>query len=191
MKAKSEGSTHPGSVDPGSGPSLEAQIEAWRMEFAPSDCESDLVKCLTGRRWMCLPPVAPFGLSPSSSLWIDALAQQSVCFPADTPASNSVDESVQCIFCWWLHFWLIRILFLGPMSLLQDPLWEIRIKADLLSRVQGSMWHPCLEMWKLWTYKLSPLIKCSISSEMLENILNARDYFLLGANSTIWIWEMW
>lgn len=53
------------------------------MEFAPSDCESDLVKCLTGQKWMCLLPVAPFGLSPSSALWIDALAQQSVCFPAD------------------------------------------------------------------------------------------------------------
>lgn len=34
------------------------------------------------------------------------------------------------------------------------------------------------------TLVLSALIKCGLSSEISENILNARDYFLLGANST-------
>ncbi len=42
--------------------------------------------------------------------------------------------------------------FLDPISLLERSPWEIPTSSDLLSQVQGSILHPCFQIWKLWVW---------------------------------------
>lgn len=46
-------------------------------------------------------------------------------------------------------FQLARVCFLDLISLLEGISWEIPVGRDLLSLLQGTIYHPKLEIWKL------------------------------------------
>ncbi len=45
-------------------------------------------------------------------------------------------------------------LVLGANSPLVSASWEIPIRRDLLSQLQGKIWHPQPELWKLWVWPI-------------------------------------
>ncbi len=47
-------------------------------------------------------------------------------------------------------FWPSQTWFLELTPLLYRSPWEIPIRRDLLSQLQGKIWHPQPELWKLW-----------------------------------------
>ncbi len=47
-------------------------------------------------------------------------------------------------------FWPSQTWFSELTPLLSRPPWEIPIRRDLLSQLQGKIWHPQPELWKLW-----------------------------------------
>ncbi len=47
-------------------------------------------------------------------------------------------------------FWPSQTWFSELTPLLYRPPWEIPIRRDLLSQLQGKIWHPQPELWKLW-----------------------------------------
>ncbi len=53
-------------------------------------------------------------------------------------------------------FWPSQTWFSALTPLLYRPPWEIPIRRDLLSQLQGKIWHPQPELWKLWVWALGP-----------------------------------
>ncbi len=53
-------------------------------------------------------------------------------------------------------FWPSRTWFSELIPLLYRPPWEIPIRRDLLSQLQGRIWHPQPEIWKLWVWGQGP-----------------------------------
>ncbi len=51
-------------------------------------------------------------------------------------------------------FWPGRVWFSDLISLLDGSPWEIPVRRDLLSQVEGMILHPRLELWKLWVWPL-------------------------------------
>ncbi len=51
-------------------------------------------------------------------------------------------------------FWLGRVWFSDLISLLRGSTWEIPVRRDLLSQVEGTIFHPAQELWKLWVWPL-------------------------------------
>ncbi len=49
-------------------------------------------------------------------------------------------------------FWPSQTWFSELTPLLYRPPWEILIRRDLLSQLQGKIWHPQPELWKLWVW---------------------------------------
>ncbi len=49
-------------------------------------------------------------------------------------------------------FWPSQTWFSELTPLLYRPPWEIPIRWDLLSQLQGKIWHPQPELWKLWVW---------------------------------------
>ncbi len=47
-------------------------------------------------------------------------------------------------------FWPSQMWFSELIPLLYRPPWEIPIRQDLLSQLQGKIWHPQPEIWNLW-----------------------------------------
>ncbi len=51
-------------------------------------------------------------------------------------------------------FWPSQTWFSELTPLLYQPPWEIPIRRDLLSQLQGKIWHPQPELWKLWVWPI-------------------------------------
>ncbi len=51
-------------------------------------------------------------------------------------------------------FWPSQTWFSELVPLLYRPPWEIPIRRDLLSQLQGRIWHPQPEIWKLWVWPI-------------------------------------
>ncbi len=51
-------------------------------------------------------------------------------------------------------FWPSQTWFSELTPLLYRPPWEIPIRQDLLSQLQGRIWHPQPELWKLWVWPI-------------------------------------
>ncbi len=51
-------------------------------------------------------------------------------------------------------FWPSQTWFSELTHLLYRPPWEIPIRRDLLSQLQGKIWHPQPELWKLWVWPI-------------------------------------
>ncbi len=51
-------------------------------------------------------------------------------------------------------FWPSQTWFSEITPLLYRPPWEIPIRQDLLSQLQGRIWHPQKELWKLWVWSI-------------------------------------
>ncbi len=51
-------------------------------------------------------------------------------------------------------FWPSQTWFSELNPLLYRPPWEIPIRRDLLSQLQGKIWHPQPELWKLWVWPI-------------------------------------
>ncbi|XP_059409232.1 uncharacterized protein LOC132143098 [Carassius carassius] len=51
-------------------------------------------------------------------------------------------------------FWPGRVWFSDLISLLDGSPWEIPVRRDLLSQVEGTIVHPRPELWKLWVWHL-------------------------------------
>ncbi len=51
-------------------------------------------------------------------------------------------------------FWPSQTWFSELTPLLYRPPWEIPIRRDLLSQLQGRIWHPQPELWKLWVWPI-------------------------------------
>ncbi len=51
-------------------------------------------------------------------------------------------------------FWPSQTWFSELTPLLYRPPWEIPIRRDLLSQLQGKIWHPQPELWKLWVWPI-------------------------------------
>ncbi len=51
-------------------------------------------------------------------------------------------------------FWPSQTWFSELVPLLYRPPWEILIRRDLLSQLQGRIWHPQPELWKLWVWSI-------------------------------------
>ncbi len=51
-------------------------------------------------------------------------------------------------------FWPSQTWFSELTPLLYRPPWEIPIRRDLLSQLQGKIWHPKPELWKLWVWPI-------------------------------------
>ncbi len=49
-------------------------------------------------------------------------------------------------------FWPGRVWFSDLISLLDGSPWEIPIRRDLLTQAEGMIFHPRLELWKLWVW---------------------------------------
>ncbi len=51
-------------------------------------------------------------------------------------------------------FWPSQTWFSELVPLLYWLPWEIPIRQDLLSQLQGKIWHPQSEIWKLWVWPI-------------------------------------
>ncbi len=51
-------------------------------------------------------------------------------------------------------FWPSQTWFSELTPLLYRPPWEIPIRRNLLSQLQGKIWHPQPELWKLWVWPI-------------------------------------
>ncbi len=51
-------------------------------------------------------------------------------------------------------FWPSQTWFSELIPLLYRPPWEIPIRQDLLSQLQGKIWHPQPEIWRLWVWPI-------------------------------------
>ncbi len=51
-------------------------------------------------------------------------------------------------------FWPSQTWFSELVSLLEGDPWEIPVRKDLLCQLQGRIWHPSPEIWKLWVWQI-------------------------------------
>ncbi len=98
-----------------------------------------------------------FSLTHPAQIWLDAMVQMwprlhLYAFPP-IALLPGVLESV----CWdevclllVVPYWPGCPWFEALVGLLEDSPWEIPVWRDLLSRAGGTIFHPCLELWKLW-----------------------------------------
>lgn len=69
-------------------------------------------------------------------------------------------------------FQLARVCFLDLISLLEGISWEIPVGRDLLSLLQGTIYHPKLEIWKLWADQ-NLWSDSDLSTKVVETILSS------------------
>ncbi len=51
-------------------------------------------------------------------------------------------------------YWPTRTWFPELMLLVTAPPWQIPLRKDLLTQRRGTLWHPCLDLWKLHVWSL-------------------------------------
>ncbi len=60
-------------------------------------------------------------------------------------------------------YWATRTWFSELMLFVTAPLWQIPLRKDLLTQRRGTLWHPCLDLWKLYI-NIEILIKTHLTS---------------------------
>ncbi len=68
-------------------------------------------------------------------------------------------------------FWPSQMWFSELCSLMEGDPWEIPVSKHLPCQLQGRIWHPRLEIWKLWVW---PIIAFDLSDVVRETINSAR-----------------
>ncbi len=88
-------------------------------------------------------------------------------------------------------FWPSQTWFSELTPLLYRPPWEIPIRRDLLSQLQGKIWHPQPELWKLWVWPIRAVID-GLPAEVQETIASARAPATRKLYSSKWgVFESW
>ncbi len=107
-----------------------------------------------------------FSLSHPTSLGIDALTSVPIyppwpdtklyAFPPVKLIPAVLCRVKTCGVCLLLvaPFWPSQTWFSELVSLLEGDPWEIPIRKDLLCQLQGRIWHPRPEIWKLWVWPI-------------------------------------
>ncbi len=116
--------------------------------------------------WYTLVHPAPLGLDGMVHTWprFRLYTFPPTFLPPGVLARVRLDEVSLLI----VLFWPGRVWFLDWVSLLDDSPREIPVRRYLLS--QAVVFHPRLELWKLWVW----LIASGLSTEVVETILQSR-----------------
>ncbi len=156
-----EGGSRSGSTEPGGRFSVETEAQARGMDVEPSDgsqiwdlfgkAEVDLFASQESSQcplW--------FSLSFPTTLGIDAFAHSWLYVSLYAFPPIKLIPAVLCRvkvsgarLLLIAPFWPSQTWFSELIPLLYRPPWEIPIRRDLLSQLQGKIWHPQPELWKL------------------------------------------
>ncbi len=160
-----EGGSRSGSTEPGGRFSVETEAQTGRMDVEPSDRPDLGSVWQSGGEPLCFSRVIPvpalFSLSFPTTLGIDAFAHPwpNVSLYAFPPIK--LIPAVLCrvkvsgaLLLLIALFWPSQTWFSELTPLLYRPPWEIPIRRDLLSQLQGKIWHPQPELWKLWVWPI-------------------------------------
>jgi hypothetical protein len=102
-----------------------------------------------------------FSLSPPAPLGIDAFAhpwpmQKLYAFPPikliQAVLSRVRESGVRLLLV--APFWPSQPWFSELIPLLESSPWEIPVREDLLSQLQGRIWHPRPDIWKLFVWPI-------------------------------------
>ncbi len=163
--------------------------------------------------WICLRLVRHRTV-PSGSLWLIQLCwgwmlcyrlcRGFVCTPfPDRSAQRSSRESAPG---WGPSivinpYWPGRVWFSDLISLLDGSGWRIPVRRDLLSQVEGMIFHPCSELWKLWMWPtptvstlkviVHPKMKILSSFTHLHVIPNLYDFLFNVEHKIRYFEEFW
>ncbi len=93
---------------------------------------------------------------PHVSVWGKSPQCQSVRVSGNKADSDSTMQSKgeQCPSPSHSPILALPDLVLGANFPLVSAIWEIQIRWDLLSQLQGRIWHPQPELWKLWVWPI-------------------------------------
>ncbi len=83
-----------------------------------------------------------------------ACASSSPLVPRQVPFFEGGSRSSGARLLLIAPFWPSQTWFSELTLLLYRPPWEIPIRRDLLSQLQGKIWHPQPELWKLWVWPI-------------------------------------
>ncbi len=114
----------------GSADSIKQRLQGFcstTRTFRPPTDRSDRGNTSVGHRTRVLQPLLP------CSLWVKVSSAHLLLIVPFWPSQTWFSE-------------LIPLLYQSP--------WEITIRRDLLSQLQGKIWHPQPELWKLWVWPI-------------------------------------
>ncbi len=161
-----KGSSRSGNLEPRDWLSVETETQAGRVDVEPSDSSPNLGSVWrSGSGPFCFTGVAPMpALVPLSSpvaLGIDAFAHP---WPNMRLYVFRPVKLIPAVLCrvkvsgtrllLIAPFWPSQTWFSELIPLLYRPPWEIPIRRDQLSQLQGRIWHPQPEIWKLWVWPI-------------------------------------
>ncbi len=158
-----EGGSRSGSTEPGGRFSVETEAQAGGMDVEPSDGIPDLGSVWqSGGGPLCFSSVIPVPALVLPEFPDDSghrcvrppMAEcQSVRVSANKADSSSTMVSGARLLL-IAPFWPSQTWFSELTLLLYRPPWKITIRRDLLSQLQGKIWHPRPELWKLWVWPI-------------------------------------
>ncbi len=140
--------------------------QAGRMDVEPSDGIPDLgTVWQSGGGLLCISRVIPVPTLVLPEFPDDSVHRcvhrsvakcQSVCVSANKADSGSTMQSdgEQCPSPSHSPILVLPDLVSELTPLLYRSPWEIPIRRDLLSQLQGKIWHPQPELWKLWVWPI-------------------------------------
>ncbi len=151
------------------------------MDVEPSDCIPDMESVWqNGSGALCFSRVVPMPALVLPKLLDNSGHRciQSVRVSASKADSGSPmqSEGERCPSPSHSPFWPSQTWFSELTPLLYRPPWEIPIRWDLLSQLQGRIWHPQAELWKLWVWPIQgqgPMMM-NLPVEVQETIASAR-----------------
>ncbi len=158
-----ESGSHPGSLEPRSRLSVETEAQVGGVDVELSYGSPDLgVVRQSGSGHLCVAGVIPMpalvlpefpGIDAFAHPWPD---MRLYAFPPVKllPAvlCRVKESGVRLLLV--APFWSSQTWFSELIPLLYRPPWEIPIRQDLLSQLQGKIWHPQPEIWKLWVWPI-------------------------------------
>lgn len=103
--------------------------------------------------WFSLNPPAPLGIDAFAHPWP---MQKLYAFPPikliQAVLARVRESGVRLLLV--APFWPSQPWFSELIPLLESPPWKIPIREDLLSQLQGRIWHPRPDMWKLYVWPI-------------------------------------
>ncbi len=103
--------------------------------------------------WFSLSSPAPLGIDTFAHPWPDMRLYEFPPVKLIPAVLCRVKESGVCFLLVAL-FWPSQTWFSELIPLLYQPPSEIPIRQDLLSQLQGKIWHPQPDIWKLWVWPI-------------------------------------
>ncbi len=156
-----KGSSHFGNLEPRGRLSVEIETRPGRVDVELSDSSPDL-----GSVWQSgSGPLCFTGVVPMPALVLSKFPGNSGhrCVRINMKLYAFLPvKLIPAVLC-RVKVSGVRLLLIAPswpsqtwfselIPLLYRPPWEIPIRWDLLSQLQGRIWHPQLEIWKLWVW---------------------------------------